>query len=65
MRAYHSVPADAVLAELKTSELGISESEAQERLARCGENALQTKKTGGALRLFLHPFIPCHLDGEA
>ena len=56
MRAYHSVPADAVLAELKTSELGISESEAQERLARCGENALQTKKKGGALRLFLAQF---------
>ena len=56
MRAYHSIPADAVLTELQTSELGIGEQQAAERLEKFGENTLRTKKRAGALRLFLAQF---------
>ena len=56
MRAYHSIPADAVLSELQTSELGIGEQQAAERLEKFGENTLRTKKRAGALRLFLAQF---------
>ena len=56
MRAYHSLPAEAVLSELQTSELGLGESLAAERLEKFGENTLRTKKRAGALRLFLAQF---------
>ena len=56
MRAYHSLPAEAVLSELQTSELGLGESLAAERLEKFGENTLRTKKRAGALRLFLSQF---------
>ena len=56
MRAYHSIPADAVLTELQTSELGLGEQQAAERLEKFGENTLRTKKRAGALRLFLAQF---------
>ena len=56
MRAYHSIPADAVLSELQTSELGLGEQQAAERLEKFGENTLRTKKRAGALRLFLAQF---------
>ena len=56
MRAYHSLPAEAVLSELQTSELGLGEALAAERLEKFGENTLRTKKRAGALRLFLAQF---------
>ena len=56
MRAYHSLPAEAVLSELQTSEFGLGESLAAERLEKFGENTLRTKKRAGALRLFLAQF---------
>ena len=56
MRAYHSLSADAVLSELQTSELGLGDKQAAERLEKLGENTLRTKKRAGALRLFLAQF---------
>ena len=56
MRTYYSVSEETVLRELKTSELGITEEEAAQRLQEYGKNALQDKKKGGAVRLFLAQF---------
>ena len=56
MRAYHSLPAAAVLAALQTSETGIGEAEAARRLQQYGENALPARKKGGPFRLFLGQF---------
>ena len=56
MRAFHSLEASAVLAALNSGALGISESEAEKRLRQYGENALQSRKKGGTLKLFLAQF---------
>ena len=56
MPAYHLLTSESVLLELKSSELGISEAEARERMRRYGENVLRGKKRGGALKLFLAQF---------
>lgn len=52
MRAYHSMTAEEVLAELKTGELGLTQEEAAKRLEAVGENALQDKKKGSVIKLF-------------
>ena len=56
MLAYHTLPADRVLSELASSELGLSPEEAEARLKKYGPNALRKKKKAGALRLFLAQF---------
>lgn len=56
MPAFYSITAEKVLSELGTSELGISDVQAQERIQRYGENVLQGKKKGGAIKLFLAQF---------
>ncbi len=56
MPAFYAMTSEKVLAAMGTSELGISEAEARERLSRYGGNELQGKKRGGAIRLFLAQF---------
>ena len=56
MRAYHSMTAEEVLAELRTGERGLTQEEAANRLAEVGENALQDKKKGSVIKLFLAQF---------
>ena len=56
MRAYHSMTAEEVLAELRTGELGLTQEEAAKRLEAVGENALQDKKKGSVIKLFFAQF---------
>jgi P-type Mg2+ transporter len=54
--AFWSVPAVEILKELQTTEQGLSEEEAKERVARYGLNVLKPKKRSDALTLLLAQF---------
>ncbi|MBJ6760005.1 HAD-IC family P-type ATPase [Myxococcaceae bacterium JPH2] len=49
--AWHALPAEVALARLDSSEAGLSDSEARERLARHGPNELKRERTDGPLAL--------------
>ena len=53
---YWSLPTEKLLSELHTSEQGLSQLEAQDRLKRYGKNALQEQKQITTLVLFLNQF---------
>ena len=56
MAKWHTLPSNAVLEELHTTENGISESEAQSRLQASGYNELKEKKKISPLTLFIEQF---------
>ena len=53
---FHKKEAAAALAELGSSPLGLSQAEADLRLASCGQNALAEKPARGALAMFFDQF---------
>ncbi|HEX6964854.1 MAG TPA: magnesium-translocating P-type ATPase [Gemmatimonadaceae bacterium] len=53
---FWSVPIDRLLDELHSSASGLTERDAEERLARLGANAAAPSRRGGALRLFVRQF---------
>jgi len=53
---FWNLPAPDLLQELQTTPEGLSEEEAQERLARHGSNLLKPKKRTDALTLLLSQF---------
>ena len=56
MPAYHSMSPEKTLIVLQTTELGITEEEAEKRKVLYGKNVVDNKKRGGAIRLFLGQF---------
>ncbi|HEX6588783.1 MAG TPA: cation-transporting P-type ATPase, partial [Longimicrobiales bacterium] len=54
--AWHTLPADDVLARLETRAAGLGAAEAAERLARHGPNALEARKPVSAWRILLEQF---------
>lgn len=56
MREYHLMDTRACMHELHTSEKGLTEEDAANRLREYGANALKKQKKGGALKLFLAQF---------
>ncbi len=56
MKAYWSQDAAALLGALHSSADGLAEDEAQERLARVGENRVTARESAGALRLLLRQY---------
>jgi len=52
----HAAEAKAILLELNTSEGGLSQEEAQKRLARFGPNELKKEKRASPIKLFLEQF---------
>lgn len=53
---YWSLPAEKLLSDLNTTEQGLSQQEAQDRLKQYGKNTLQEQKQITALVLFLNQF---------
>jgi len=53
---WHSLSADAVLKELKTSKHGLNEKQVQERLKKFGQNKLPEAKKISKIKLFFHQF---------
>ncbi|MEK7122898.1 MAG: HAD-IC family P-type ATPase, partial [Patescibacteria group bacterium] len=53
---WHTLPADAVLKELETSERGLTKQEAEERLKEYGANALPEGKTDSLFIILLRQF---------
>ena len=56
LAAFWSLSATALLRELQTSAAGLTNAQAQERLARYGLNRLKAKSRTGLLTLFLGQF---------
>jgi Ca2+-transporting ATPase len=56
MEKWHTKKLEEVFKELKTSENGLNEKEAKERLKKFGKNELVTRRKISALRIFLRQF---------
>lgn len=53
-QAYWSLPAEQLLAALRTSTTGLSQADADQRLEQYGPNVLQAQRSTSALRLYLN-----------
>lgn len=56
MKKFHSLSQEESLSELRTSVNGLTQKEAEERLAKYGENVLEEKNKKSALSIFLGQF---------
>jgi Ca2+-transporting ATPase len=55
-KSWHALSPEETLKELNVSERGLSQSEAQKRLAQYGSNELQKEKRSSRIRMFLEQF---------
>ncbi|MBI2670191.1 MAG: HAD-IC family P-type ATPase [Candidatus Yanofskybacteria bacterium] len=53
---WYAIPLNSVVAELKTKEIGLTDSEANRRLKKSGRNTLPQEKPYSKIRLFLGQF---------